>query len=589
MNSQNLYKYALGSILLMLLAACQPYDNSHKIAVMETFTLNVEGPMTNEQAQINPFTDYLLLAHFELNGISKTVRGFYAADGKAANTSAESGNIWQVNFTPEQAGDWQYRLEFKHGKNIAINPNIVDAELIQLQHESGVIEVIENNQHTIASDFLTVKNGYYYQRNNQQFVLKMGANSPETLFAYADFDNTYRAQRPVKNPEKNDTAYNTQLHEYLPHIADWQEGDPTWQRGKGKGLIGAINYLASTGMNSIYFITMNITGDGNDVWPYTDHQTFDRFDVSKLAQWDIVFAHMRNKGMIAHIILQETENELLLDNGDTQRLRKLYLQELVARFAHHSNILWNIGEENGPVGFSPNGQSPEQVKAMVDYLTAIDPYQHPIIIHSHASNKHKHETLTGLLGHKNLLGLSFQVDQPARVGKEIAEWRQKSRQAGHMWTISMDEIGIWHTGAKPDADDPEHNIMRQQVLWPSLMQQASGVEWYFGYNYAHNDLNAEDWRSRDNLWQQTQVARELFEQAGGYSLTSNCAAKNLAYYCLTDGKRALYYFPSFDSALIEQLPIAAQAKQTWFNPKSGNVVAEPALLTSQNDWLLLVE
>ena len=31
----------------------------------------------------------------------------------------------------------------------------------------------------------------------------------------------------------------------------------------------------------------------------------------------------------------ETENELLLDSGDTRKERKLYLREMIARFAHH--------------------------------------------------------------------------------------------------------------------------------------------------------------------------------------------------------------------------------------------------------------
>ena len=56
------------------------------------------------------------------------------------------------------------------------------------------------------------------------------------------------------------------LHKYEPHIADWLEGNPTWQNGKGKGIIGAANYLHSAGVNSVYMLTMNIMGDGNDVW-----------------------------------------------------------------------------------------------------------------------------------------------------------------------------------------------------------------------------------------------------------------------------------------------------------------------------------
>ena len=42
------------------------------------------------------------------------------------------------------------------------------------------------------------------------------------------------------------------------------------------------------------------------------------------------------------------------------------------------------------------------------------------------------------------------------------------------------------------------------------MAGGAGVEWYFGYEYENNDLNCEDWRSRDILWKQTDYALEFF-------------------------------------------------------------------------------
>lgn len=102
----------------------------------------------------------------------------------------------------------------------------------------------------------------------------------------------------------------------------------------------------------------------------TDHT---RFDCSKLDQWEIVFEHMQRKGVLLHVVTQETENERLLDDGDTGPLRKLYYRELIARFAHHPALVWNLGEENGPAEFSPNGQTSEQQKAMSNYLKASDP------------------------------------------------------------------------------------------------------------------------------------------------------------------------------------------------------------------------
>ncbi|MEZ5397229.1 MAG: hypothetical protein R2724_31240 [Bryobacterales bacterium] len=46
-------------------------------------------------------------------------------------------------------------------------------------------------------------------------------------------------------PAREATSIGQVIHHYEPHVQDWKPGDPTWQGGKGKGIIGALNYLAS--------------------------------------------------------------------------------------------------------------------------------------------------------------------------------------------------------------------------------------------------------------------------------------------------------------------------------------------------------
>ena len=48
-------------------------------------------------------------------------------------------------------------------------------------------------------------------------------------------------------------------------VRDWKAGDPTWSNGKGKGLIGALDYLAGKGVNAFSFLTYNAAGDGDNV------------------------------------------------------------------------------------------------------------------------------------------------------------------------------------------------------------------------------------------------------------------------------------------------------------------------------------
>ena len=112
-----------------------------------------------------------------------------------------------------------------------------------------------------------------------KYFLKNGADSPENLLAFADFDGT----KPT--------------HRFGPHMLDARESDPTWRGGRGRNLLAAMNYLAGKGVNSIYFLPMNVRGDGKDVWPWTDAREHFRFDCSKLDQWERVFTHSTDWGL----------------------------------------------------------------------------------------------------------------------------------------------------------------------------------------------------------------------------------------------------------------------------------------------------
>ena len=204
---------------------------------------------------------------------------------------------------------------------------------------------------------------------------------------------------------------------------------------------------------------MNIMGDGKDVWPYVNPSDFTRFDVSRLEQWEIVFQHMQSKGILLHVVLQETENETLLDKGETGPLRQLYYRELIARFAHHNALVWNLGEENGPASWSPVGQNTAQRKAMATFLKKNDPYQHPVLLHTHSHDPLRSDILSDLLGFEYLDGLSLQQDKREHADSIMAVWRAQSTDSGHEWLITMDEIGMWYTGALTDTADVDLSLI----------------------------------------------------------------------------------------------------------------------------------
>ena len=253
-------------------------------------------------------------------------------------------------------------------------------------------------------------------------------------------------------------------------------------------------------MNAVYFLTFNVKGDGDDVWPFTSRGERRRYDVSKLDQWEIVFDHMERRGVLLHVVLQEQENDQILDGGSLGRERRLYHRELVARFGHHLALTWNLGEETS--------NTHEQRVAFAEHLQAIDPLRHPVVVHTRP-DRGMEPVYGPLLGVKAVAGASLQSRKPHA---DVLEWVRRSADAGHPWVVSLDETGPSGSGVVPDSVDPRHDLVRAEHLWPSLLAGGAGVEWYFGYRHPHHDLTLEDWRSRDAMWRQTRIALEFFHE-----------------------------------------------------------------------------
>lgn len=549
-------------------------------------TLLVPGPETSEWAKTNPFLDYKLEATFSKDGKSFTVPGFFAADGNAAETSAEEGNIWKIRFRPDEAGTWQYKLSFKKGKNIVVLESENLGQAVELDGTEGTIEVSPSDK--TGDDFrakgriVNGGKGYFKFQGTDELWVKNGTDSPENFLGYADFDQTSRfnLKKTIREGEANP---DDGLHKYEPHVADWNAGDPTWQKGKGKAMIGALNYLQSVGVNSVYMLTLNILGDGKDVWPYNDYNERYRFDCSKLDQWEIVFDQMEQLGMMAHLVLQETENEVLLDNGYTDVQRKLYLRELVARFGHHLAVSWNLGEENGPANWTPIGQTHQQKKDMANYLKTINGYPSIVVLHTHADDGHQDEYLEPMLGFENLDGPSLQIGNPENVHRRVKKWATESEKAGKRWLVNLDEIGPHWKGVMPDSHDAAHDTVRHQCLWGTLLGGGTGVEWYFGYRYPHTDLGLEDFRSRDKWWKQSIIATQFIKQFPLETMKSADELLNTeSAFCLADtGSVYLAYFPIGIKKYAIDLQSDKSFSVKWFNPRNGGELQDGSVTAIQ--------
>ena len=571
------------------------------------------GPFVSETDMVNPFLDYRLNVHFTSpSGKTYLVPGFYAADGNAAETSADSGNKWAVRFNPDEVGQWNYVVSFRTGDQIAISLEESDGTAMPIDGLNGNFSISENDKilpDNRANGRLQAVGGHFYQfAETQTYFLKAGPDSPENMLAYSDFDNTVASKS------------------WQPHQADWTMNDATWQQGKGTGLIGAINYLADKGMNAFSFITMNINGDGEDVWPWaaTAHNALDenspeeianrlRYDVSKLDQWEIVFSHGDEKGMFLHFKTQETENDQLLDGGELDVQRKLYYRELIARFSHHLALNWNLGEEND-IYEELNDPTNTRLIAYADFIHNLDPYDHPITVHSFPDQQ---ELLyTSLLGPNNqITGPSIQ-SQLTNIHEDVKNWVAASKSAGKPWAVANDEQGNAQTGVAADstyqgntgsiADNRDE--VRYESLWGTLLAGGYGVEYYFGYATGETDLTAEDFRSRETKWNDAKVALDFFHAELPFWQMENAdvLTSNEQVFCLAQPNNIYaLYLPAGQSTNLDLSQTDGSFSIAWFDPVNGGVLqnggtqiivggadselGNPPADDFERDWVILVK
>ena len=604
--------------LVLLFVSCKEYKEVRidgELKKWHRITLNFEGPETNELAENNPFLNYRLDVTFKNKDNSFIIPGFYAADGNAAETSSDTGNIWKVRFTPNVIGEWTYTVSFKKGENIAVAEDLNKASSAGfMDGHTGTLTISESDKIDIDNRakgrLKYVGESYLKFADSQKYFIKLGVDAPENLLAYNDFDVSTNALGFQKTWE--------------PHAKDFDESAKPflWQENKGKNLLGAINYLASEGLNVFSFLTFNVDGDDRNVFPYVlkvpieDYETYasvkknkeawetmfykTRFDVSKLDQWERIFEYAETKGMFLHFKTHETETDHLMDNGVFGIEGKLYYRELIARFGHHLSMNWNLGEENN--------QPIEEVKKAANYVSKLDAYNSHLVIHTFPN---KDDRFAEFIGNQSpLTGASLQLSHPDfnDVHGRVLKWRKKSNATGRKWAIAVDEPGKANIALLPDDEDSEHNFARSRALWRTLMAGGFGVEWYFGYASPNSDLTCEDFRSRDLFWDQNRYALQFFNNhIPFWEMEPNDAlVEDDTSYCLAkEGEVYAIYSERNAGDLNLNLGNSNQEFEIkWYNPRAGGNLQESKITTVKakgivtigkppsevnKDWLILIK
>lgn len=623
--------------LFLTLSACGSQDQeaaihgngtvaiSGQLRTWHNVVLTLDGPLASEtDSSPNPFTDYRFDVTFthESGSPQYVVPGYFAADGNAGNSSAASGTSWRAHLSPDKPGIWTYHISFKAGENVALFADAPGQNVDRYHGRSGSFLVGEGRGRRRASrDFRQHGRlqyvGEHYLRfaGSGRYFIKAGADAPETLLGYADFDGTQQRKK------------NVPLKTFSAHDQDWKNGNPTWQGGKGKGLIGALNYLAGKGCNAVSFLPYNAGGDGDNVWPFVSRNDKLHYDCSKLDQWQIVFDHAQARGLFLHFKLQEQEIDdnrkgnksepgrvpTSLDGGKLGPERRLYLRELIARFGHELALNWNLGEENT--------QSAEEQRAMATYIRDVDPYDHHIVVHTFPDQQDS--VYPKLLGEKSVLtGASLQNHWDV-AHRRTLKWIRESVKAGKPWVVCNDEQGSASMGVPPDpgykgfdgvagrGEKKQYDLhdIRKYTLWGTLLAGGAGVEYYFGYKLPQNDLICEDFRSRDQSWDYCRIALEFFDREplpladmqNMDELVGNAKHANSRFCFAKPGEVYLVYLPTGGNQTLDLKDHAARFTVQWYNPRSGGKLSPARTLNGGNvvslgdppnspndDWLAIV-
>jgi hypothetical protein len=531
-------------------------------------------PFTETDASPNnPWLDYRL--DVELTDPAMTtyhVAGFYAGNGADAKYGpvGSTGSVWKARFAAfgnNAAGTWSYTAKLRYGAGVNIDPPLPlsGMEVWPLGGSGGTGTFNVVNPSAIEPEFLRLgflrANGVdrYLQHDASpaQYFLKTGSGGPENFLGYHEFTG-YAQQGMALCGSCSDCSGSNNVppsgHIFAMHVADWLIGDASWGGPavrKGKGIVGALNYLSSKGINSIFFMPMNLGGDGRDVFPFvtlgnnicspSPADLVFHYSVARMAEWNVVFEHAMRKSILLEFVLAEREwgnihwlgGSVAAGGVAMSPERKLFLKQMVAMFGHNPAIKWNLCEENVlySAGNSPGQFNEVELEALAGWIRAWDRYQHPIGVHLDANTILTYKVMLdqNRAGWLDSTSLQVHGESSAMTGKtQSTHYGYVPLQArllvdGHANStrsvvVDVDENGSGGYGAAPDmhplmtpAWEADATDRRRRVLYDVLFAGAN-LSWYYGYHlpqHGGGDIALENFRTRDFLFGYTGWARKI--------------------------------------------------------------------------------
>jgi Domain of unknown function (DUF5060) len=509
--------------------------------VWNKLTLAFVGPSTSElgSSERGPygplvtFKDFRVDVTFQHFGTGSTfvVPGYFALDGDSANSigKTQDGSVWMAHFVPNFPGDWTWSVSFREGENCAPNGGGESAGYFDGLTGTFFVDIADPGEEMDAKDLRRKGKLQYIGRSQLQFAgseeyyLKVGPESPENFLAYTGFDGVLRNSNFGKT--------------YSAHIADYVDGNPTWSGGNGVAIIGALNYLSSTGVNTISVTALTYDGPDGNVHPFID-PTLSKvnFDVSKLAQWQVVFDWAERKGITIRFTFTDSDSDDMLDGGLTMEERKTFYREMIARFGHHLGLIWDLGEDIANV---------DEIKARSGYIRSIDPYSSPILVQT--APDVQSSVYKQLYGVSTIEMISTSSKSVTDVAATTSEFIATSAAIGRPLVVSTD------------------SIESSTSLWANIVSGGVGGQMYFG---ATDDLSLQDFKTKSAMLTEAGYALSFFS-SNKIPFQDMTPIFDTGYTSLSSSSIVVTYkFPGVATLLVDLLGSPSYSV-TWYDPSTG--------------------
>ncbi len=324
--------------------------------------------------------------------------------------------------------------------------------------------------------------------------------------------------------------------------------------GGWQGKRGAVDYLSARGINSMYIVLLDYPADSGTVYPWLSPSDPEHFDLAKMSRWDAMFDYIRNHNIVLHLLLED--DEALVPND-----RAFYYRYIVARFAHHTGLIWNLREEYN------ERYTANQVIEYARQLQSLDPYRHPITVH----NVNLPEAW--FLNAGVFSATSIQTDKPSssllpkQFNTWALQWRDAAEAAGRPMMVSFDEMG------KTSSSAVDRKLIRQ-AQW-ALVMAGGQFEIHLSPFVQYQDFEAH---LNDILHMSTFMQRIPFwdMRARNDLVSSN------AFALVRPGMQMVVYAPSSGAVTVNLSGFIGSVPYEWYDPKTGTYASAGNLTGGQS-------